>query len=300
MAIIDSSEETTMADSEGTDGDKPPHGRKTAVNGISNHFNALFHITQPKSARMHPLSPSIPLPPPEASAYDKQPGHTRGDLKKLALSSSPSPVIDTSAPYTTGSSFDDYGDSPISSLPSSRAPSRPGSRAPSMSSGFSGGKLGAPTLHANGMNGKTVTPQYYPSVPDAASPTSANTVTPTQARSGKPASVHSDTGGNKFTLKDLLASGPKVTRKASQRSTGSRSSKVSDSDAGSTDGGKARSRSDSAVSLTSKYGVCQKVAIGKGATSIVRLAHKWDRSEEKLYAVKVGLHLLFSTSADDE
>jgi len=30
----------------------------------------------------------------------------------------------------------------------------------------------------------------------------------------------------------------------------------------------------------------QKMAIGKGATSVVRLAHKWDRTEEKLYAVK--------------
>jgi len=38
--------------------------------------------------------------------------------------------------------------------------------------------------------------------------------------------------------------------------------------------------------LLKKYGVCDKVAIGKGATSVVRLAHKWDRSEEKLYAVK--------------
>jgi protein-serine/threonine kinase len=38
--------------------------------------------------------------------------------------------------------------------------------------------------------------------------------------------------------------------------------------------------------LSQKYGVCQKVAIGKGATSVVRLAHKWDRTEEKLYAVK--------------
>ena len=42
------------------------------------------------------------------------------------------------------------------------------------------------------------------------------------------------------------------------------------------------------ASLLKKYGVCEKVAIGKGATSVVRLAHKWDRSEEKLYAVKVG------------
>ncbi|KAJ7053115.1 hypothetical protein C8F01DRAFT_1261021 [Mycena amicta] len=28
------------------------------------------------------------------------------------------------------------------------------------------------------------------------------------------------------------------------------------------------------------------VAIGKGSTSVIRLAHKWDRNEEKLYAVK--------------
>jgi hypothetical protein len=46
---------------------------------------------------------------------------------------------------------------------------------------------------------------------------------------------------------------------------------------------------ESAGSLSQKYGVCAKVAIGKGATSVVRLAHKWDRSEgEKVYAVKVG------------
>lgn len=100
---------------------------------------------------------------------------------------------------------------------------------------------------------------------------------------GKPASVHSDKGeGSKFTLKDLLGGAPKLHRKHSQRST---SSKKSDSDMGEVH--KARSTAgDSAVSLTQKYGVCQKVAIGKGATSVVRLAHKWDRSEEKMYAVK--------------
>ena len=41
-----------------------------------------------------------------------------------------------------------------------------------------------------------------------------------------------------------------------------------------------------ASSLLQKYGVCEKIAIGKGATAVVRLAHKWDRSTEKLYAVK--------------
>lgn len=41
------------------------------------------------------------------------------------------------------------------------------------------------------------------------------------------------------------------------------------------------------ASLNKKYGVCDKVIVGKGATAVVRLAHKWDRSTEKLYAVKV-------------
>jgi hypothetical protein len=42
------------------------------------------------------------------------------------------------------------------------------------------------------------------------------------------------------------------------------------------------------VSLLSKYGVCERGSIGKGATAVVRLAHKLDKSSktEKLYAVK--------------
>lgn len=141
---------------------------------------------------------------------------------------------------------------------------------PSMSAGTSGGKLITATK-----DGKKATP------PNS---TSASTVTP--ARPAKPASVHSDSGlSHKFNLKDLLASGPKLNRRPSA------SSRRSDSEVGS-DGGKGRTKStagDSATSLTQKYGVCQKVAIGKGATSVVRLAHKWDRAEEKLYAVKVSI-----------
>ncbi|BGP18299.1 hypothetical protein JCM10213_008472 [Rhodosporidiobolus nylandii] len=48
-----------------------------------------------------------------------------------------------------------------------------------------------------------------------------------------------------------------------------------------------RSRgAQSNASLSKKYGVCDKVIVGKGATAVVRLAHKWDRTQEKLYAVK--------------
>lgn len=76
-----------------------------------------------------------------------------------------------------------------------------------------------------------------------------------------------------------------MSRRSSQRSV---SSRRSDTDRDSVVGdGKARSTAgESTTSLSQKYGVCQKVAIGKGATSVVRLAHKWDRTEERLYAVK--------------
>ena len=123
---------------------------------------------------------------------------------------------------------------------------------------------------------------------DSKKPTSANTTSPTTVVAAKkPPSVHSDTSSHRFNLKDLLASAPKIPRRSSQRS-----SRRSDSDPGSDGGkmgGKAKSTGgDSTTSLSKKYGVCQKVAIGKGATSVVKLAHKWDRSEEKLYAVKVS------------
>lgn len=130
-------------------------------------------------------------------------------------------------------------------------------------------------------------------------PDSAVTDATVKARnkpSSKPASVHSNDGkegGHKFTLKELLNStAPKLSRKSSQRSTGS--SKKSDTDRDSAYGGNnypyssgpRSTAGESTTSLSKKYGVCQKVAIGKGATSVVRLAHKWDRTEEKLYAVK--------------
>jgi len=105
-------------------------------------------------------------------------------------------------------------------------------------------------------------------------------VTPVEPspRNKGPPSVHSTDGGTKFNLKDLLASAPKLSRKSSARS--SASSRKSDSEGG------PKSTGGESASLLKKYGTCERVAIGKGATSVVRLAHKWDRTEEKLYAVK--------------
>ncbi|KAH7340930.1 kinase-like domain-containing protein [Rhizoctonia solani] len=93
----------------------------------------------------------------------------------------------------------------------------------------------------------------------------------------RPPSVSGD--HHKFNLKDLIGSAPKPTRKSSTG--GSRKS-----DAGSEKGGPRSVASGASGGRLDHYGICERVAIGKGATSIVRLAHKWDRTEEKLYAVK--------------
>lgn len=92
----------------------------------------------------------------------------------------------------------------------------------------------------------------------------------------RPPSTTGSVGEGRFNLRDLLGA-PKLSRK------GSASSKKSEK---SESGGKAGSTAGES-NFSKKYGVCGKLAIGKGATSIVRLAHKWDRSEQRLYAVKV-------------
>ncbi|MCO5593780.1 hypothetical protein L7F22_047797 [Adiantum nelumboides] len=84
------------------------------------------------------------------------------------------------------------------------------------------------------------------------------------------------------TLRDMImGSAPKLSRRGSNTSAGNRS------DGGSKKGGSESGKGGGeTASLLKKYGVCEKAAIGKGATAVVRLAHKWDRSTEKLYAVK--------------
>lgn len=297
MTMFDPSSDSTQTEAEGDAADKPPHAdlakQLKATLSLSNP-NSNIAVTTPINGKLTAAnvnSHNYPLPPPDSLLTgQKQPGLTRGALAQIntvPLSSSSSSSSDRknqpSALHSPGgglisptptSPTDSYWDGP--SAPPSRGPSRgpsrppsqPPSRAPSMSAGVSGNKiLGLiPGKERRGSR--------------------ASEVPPTTPR--RPSSVHSDKGdksdkesSHKFNLKDLLGTGPKLHRKSSQRST---SSKKSDSDAGD---GRARSvTGDSTVSLTQKYGVCQKVAIGKGATSVVRLAHKWDRTEEKLYAIK--------------
>lgn len=322
-AIQNSTSEIAQTDGDGPE--EPPHedNKKLPNDSIP---------TTTKAAAESPRG--VPIPPPDSGTYEKQPGYTVGALKKLVSSAPdesvpvlsqaqvmaatnaavavafPSPPLttttmpnfdmlhikqtsmnsnaeaDTASPTSSPTMSEyDWNTSAPSTRPNSRAPSR----APSMSGGVAGAKLQMSTVATPAYNG----------IKKSTSTNTTSTVEPPPSPAisarGKPASVHSTDGEkHKFTLKDLLANGPKLARKSSQRSTGSRSSRKSDggeSDGGYRSGGGKSTGGDSSSSLK-KYGVCQKVAIGKGATSVVRLAHKWDRSEERLYAIKV--RLLFS------
>ena len=274
MAILDPPEEAQDPDSS----DKPSN--------VSQQQNSTLDVTPPPNGLATITPGHASLPPPDTPiSEDKQPGYTRGALQLTAvLSEASSSSSDqhrqkylnqqlqsqspSGPPSTATSPSDSYWEG--GSLPPSRAPSQPASRAGSMSAGVVDGKVTIPS------------PAHIPTWRERRGSKPEVTSPPVR----KPSSVHSDKGdgtSHRFNLKDLLANGPKLNRKNSQRSV---SSRRSDSDAGE---GKAKSTGgDSAVSLTQKYGVCQKVAIGKGATSVVRLAHKWDRTEEKLYAIKVS------------
>ncbi|EIN13124.1 Pkinase-domain-containing protein [Punctularia strigosozonata HHB-11173 SS5] len=183
----------------------------------------------------------------------------------------PQPVSRTSTLSTSASDSSSSVEPLSPSPPPTRPPTQPHSRANSTSSSI------RPKIPWNlsGKSSKSKDGQLPPPSPalSAHAPSKSASRPPS-----RPPSLRSEEvggGGQKFTLKDLLASGPKLARRSSQKSGGGSSRKSRESEDG-----------ESAGSLLKKYGVCGKVAIGKGATSVVRLAHKWDRSEEKLYAVK--------------
>lgn len=90
-------------------------------------------------------------------------------------------------------------------------------------------------------------------------------------------------------LREMIMNNPMISRKSSShRSDGSTSSK------GTKDGKKRKGLgamssvpgSGEVASLLKKYGTCERVAIGKGATAVVRVAYKRDQSKEQMYAVK--------------
>jgi protein-serine/threonine kinase len=286
----------------------PPPQARPQINTLA-AINGKAGLAAPATpATPAPQPSNVPLPPKDYSSFPKQPGTTRRDLETLSRSPPPASAMPLPAPAApppppvsrtsslSGSSSsgrhgaDSDSESEAFSPPPTRPPTQPPSRANSTSSSV------RPKLPWN-LSGKnkdkdkdkdarpSPAPSAYGSAPrsphpDHPPPSPALSAT---GRPSRPPSLRSDDGGGggqKFTLKDLLASGPKLARRSSQKSAGG-SSRKSNSEDGKSTGG------ESSQSLLKKYGVCGKVAIGKGATSVVRLAHKWDRSEEKLYAVKV-------------
>ena len=304
MADTTTSTEAPQAEGEGPEGsDKPPHGDRrshkhstSTQRRLSNGTKLAFMKIAPVATPVQPPTTNslshVPLPPPDAHSYPKAPERTRQDLQfdpfqKLSTNGGAPPMNKKASSSTTGSMTPSTSESPSASeseswsLPSTQPPSR----APSFSAGKAGGKI---LPDGGGPLQKSVSKTSVKSKESSKTPTAAPKVSPTPSRESSkegrtkgPPSVHSDSG-QKFTLKDLLGA-PKLVRRSSARSTGS--SKKS----GGSDGGRSVA-GDSTASLLKKYGVCEKVAIGKGATSVVRLAHKWDRSEEKLYAVKVRIY----------
>ncbi|KAF7367600.1 Serine/threonine-protein kinase hal4 [Mycena sanguinolenta] len=236
--------------------------------------------TTPTTTSMATSTTSIPLPPPDAAAYEKQPGLTRQDL--LDKSKGPVPAAIVTADKGSKAALK----VPVS-IPASAPTSPIASVAPPASvQRAASASASKPKPSAN--NSKSA--PNTPAVPSRA-----------PSRAASVASEASGDGKHKFTLKDLLGSGPKLSRKGSAKSVSSRhsadsGSEVSFKSGGDKDSYRERGKSggsvksaggDSTASLSKKYGVCEKVAIGKGATSVVRLVHKWDRSEgNKMYAVK--------------
>ncbi|KAI9432610.1 Pkinase-domain-containing protein [Lactarius indigo] len=202
----------------------------------------------------------------EADSQDSSepPNRDRGLPTAIQAQVSRSTTTSTSPSPTSSPS---QSESNLWSAPPTRPPSRPPSQAPSRAPSMSGTKPDLSSLFSSLTKSKK----------DRAPP-----VTPVEQSPdprSKPPSVHSTDGsGTKFNLRDLLGPAPKLSRKSSARS--SASSRKSDSEGG------PKSIGGESTGLLKKYGTCERVAIGKGATSVVRLAHKWDRTEEKLYAVK--------------
>lgn len=246
-----------QADQETTEGgDKPPHD--------SSHTPKppISTIACPPSKIPPSPSSEKTLSPPHGTPHQSM--HSNNPADRIRAGSTTPPSVDS--PSITLSESEGWA---------SANPSRNPSRAPS----FSGNRTEKVFT-----KGQQPLPQFRPPPPPPPQ-LQAKPQPPPGNKARRPAP--SENGGQKFNLKDLLAGSPGLVRRASQRSAGS---KQSGSERG------ASSIGETTASLSKKYGVCERLAIGKGATSVVRLVHKWDRTQEKLYAVKVRKERFFSMS----
>jgi protein-serine/threonine kinase len=295
MAFVDGPDTAQLAtEGDGQDSSEPPNRDGNLSNANPRSRNS--------SHRDDPITPATPAPShqksyeahppvngvvhhtqrrpsmPSSSPHPRESGNGHKDLAHLVVGAQPIIQAQVSRSTTTSTSpsptsSPSQSESNLWSAPPTRPPSRPQSQAPSRAASMSGAKPDLSSLFSLTKSKKDKPP-----------------VTPIeQSPEPRPraSSVHSADGGTRFNLRDLLGPAPKLSRKSSARS--SASSRKSDSE-----GGPKSTAGESTGSLSKKYGTCERVAIGKGATSVVRLAHKWDRTEEKLYAVKVIYILIHS------
>jgi protein-serine/threonine kinase len=302
MALLDTPDDAQASEGDGQDTSEPPSSdRKASIitpssSETPHHDGSIVPMSpdpsasHPKDSHPHPLPnghanstgrrSSIPHSSPHHKPDLQESGQSHRDLQPLVV---PRPAIQvqsshstTTSPSPSPTSSPSPSESNPWSVPPTLPPSMPPSQAPSRAQSMTGIKPDLSSL----ISSPDPTPAkglkkdpHAPATPVESSPA---------PRNKRSSSVHSSEGG-KFNLKDLLGSAPKLSRKSSARS--SASSRKSDSEGG------PKSTAGESTGLLKKYGTCERVAIGKGATSVVRLAHKWDRTEEKLYAVKVILIL---------
>ena len=272
MALLDAPDDTQAStEGDGQDSSEPPSSARKISHQKDSQPPPLTNGHADSTQRR----PSISHSSPDHNSHFHESRYSHGNLEPLRVPStqmqgSHSTATSTS-PSPTGSSSP--SESNPWSAPPTLPPSRPPSQAPSRAPSMSGAK---PDL-------SSLLPSPAPVPAKGPKKDRHDPVTPVEPspalRNKGPPSVHSTDGGSKFNLRDLLGSAPKLSRKSSARS--SASSRKSDSEGG------PKSTGGESTSFLKKYGTCERVAIGKGATSVVRLAHKWDRTEEKLYAVKV-------------
>ncbi|WVQ75449.1 hypothetical protein IAR50_005074 [Cryptococcus sp. DSM 104548] len=224
-----------------------------AGDGKKSFFHKMFHPGDAKAGDKSKLHLDLPRDSPANGAVNGRP--------------SPGISAGASPPMTPNVSDD------------SRPPSRAGSRAPSVKRQNSAIGDVQPVIDRKDAG----TPPAAPPQPQRRLSQRSNNGSPSRKPAANPpaAAKKDDAGAHKFTLKDLVGLGE--SNKMSRKASGAGSARGSDR--GSTRGSEAGDNASTA-SLLKKYGVCDRAAIGKGATAIVRLAHKWDRREEKLYAVK--------------
>ncbi|PWN97164.1 Pkinase-domain-containing protein [Tilletiopsis washingtonensis] len=280
---------------------QPKGAGTTKVNGRTDTLRDVPHASGPDStAAAPPVAAAASSPPPVAAPVQDKVKDNRGMLRRMLSSAAGGGSKDDERASRTGGPSPTRPDVARRSA-SSRGSTPPGSpRNETTDSSLMHAVQGMHLQHGGASPSSSAPPSRNASVKsssraahaaerEAKDPASAGGSRLTAAAlrdwEAKGASSKSKKrpddakSSASSTLRDMIMGAPLLSRRGSNTSQAGKSDGAGGSKKGSESG-------KETASLLKKYGVCEKAAIGKGATAVVRLAHKWDRSEEKLYAVK--------------